>query len=73
MQAISAYYLRKDDVYSKMASNKALQRRPRSTRFIVHPMPFAAPLNAGVGRLRRASTDEHTAARRDRLGSPFSR
>ena len=35
-------------------SNKALQRRPRSKLLIVPGLPFAAPLNAGVGRLSRS-------------------
>src|SRR5437868_13837157 len=36
------------------ASNKALQRRPRSRFLIVPGLPFAAPLNAGVRQLTAA-------------------
>ena len=34
--------------YTEAGSNKALQRRPRSTVLMLRPIPFAAPLNAGV-------------------------
>jgi hypothetical protein len=36
----------------KEPPNNALQRRPRNQLLIQSGMPFAAPLNAGVRRLR---------------------
>jgi hypothetical protein len=37
-------------IVTQSRSNNALQRRPRSKSLIVLPLPFAAPLNASVGR-----------------------